>query len=38
LKESSGSSGLRTYVLTRLGLALPTVLIPDAQKPPPLAA
>jgi peptide/nickel transport system permease protein len=27
LKESSGSSGLRTYVLTRLGLALPTVLI-----------
>ena len=27
MKESSGSSGLRTYVLTRLGLALPTVLI-----------
>ena len=27
MKESSGSGGLRTYVLTRLALALPTVLI-----------
>ena len=27
MKESSGSSGLRTYVLTRFALALPTVLI-----------
>jgi peptide/nickel transport system permease protein len=27
LKDSSGSAGLRTYVLTRIALALPTVLI-----------
>ena len=27
MKESSGSSGLRTYVLTRIALALPTILI-----------
>ena len=27
MKESSGSSALRTYVLTRLALALPTILI-----------